>query len=331
MVAKGNESHHIDIDLSLIVSAFNEEGNVEPFYHEAARCAWIHNSNLEIVFVDDGSTDNTYSKLKEVVRIASEQNDIRVKVISFSRNFGKESAMYAGLQNATGQYQCLIDADLQQPPETAFQMLDLLKQNPDYDCVAAFQESRKEQGGSLTSWFSHKFYSMLSKSSGMPVISDASDFRVFKAEVGRALLSMKEYYRFSKGMFAWIGFRTLPFPYTPRERLSGTTTWSFKKLCRYAIDGLLSFTSFPLRIATYLGLLVSLAAFLYMMVVLFQRLVFGTDIPGYTTIVILILFLGGVQLLVLGIIGEYLARMYAEEKRRPIYIVRKKLDSECLE
>lgn len=331
MVTKGNESHHVDIDLSLIVSAFNEEGNVEPFYHEAVRCARIHNSNLEIVFVDDGSTDNTYSKLKEAVRIASEQNDIRVKVISFSRNFGKESAMYAGLQNATGQYQCLIDADLQQPPETAFQMLDLLKQNPDYDCVAAFQESRKEQGGSLTSWFSHKFYSMLSKSSGMPVISDASDFRVFKAEVGSALLSMKEYYRFSKGMFAWIGFRTLPFPYTPRERLSGTTTWSFKKLCRYAIDGLLSFTSFPLRIATYLGLLVSLAAFLYMMVVLFQRLVFGADIPGYTTIVILILFLGGVQLLVLGIIGEYLARMYAEEKRRPVYIVRKKLDSECLD
>lgn len=326
MDIRNNEMYRNEADLSLIVSAFNEEGNIEAFYRESVRCAQLFNRTIEIVFVDDGSTDETFSKMDNAARLAANERRIRVKAISFSRNFGKESAMYAGLQNATGEYFCLIDADLQQPPETALQMLDLLKKNPDYDCVAAYQESRRG-GSSLVSWFSHTFYSVLSRSSGMPIISDASDFRVFKSDVGRALLSMKEYHRFSKGLFAWIGFRTLPFPYTPQERLSGTTTWSFKKLLRYAIDGLLSFTCFPLRIATYLGLFVSMAAFLYMMIVLFQRLIFGADIAGYATIVILILFIGGVQLLVLGIIGEYLARMYAEEKRRPIYIVRNKLDS----
>lgn len=318
-----------EIDLTLIVSALNEEGNILRFYDEASKSADDHSRSLEIIFVDDGSTDGTYNMMIAAAHRASLQDHVHVQVISFSRNFGKESAMYAGLQKANGRYIGFIDADLQQLPDTAFEMLNKLELNPEYDCVAAFQEQRN--AGSFTNWFSHLFYSVLSESSGMDVIQDASDFRIFKSEVGNALLSMPEYHRFSKGLFAWIGFKTLPFPYTPCERYAGESTWSFKKLMKYAIDGLLSFTTFPLRIATYLGLIVSLVAFLYILVVILQRIFMDIDIPGYATIVVLILFLGGIQLLVLGIIGEYIARICTEGKHRPIYIERRYLDSDAIQ
>lgn len=314
------------IELSLIVPAYNEEGNILPFY-EAAREALQEVSGMcEIVFIDDGSHDHTYERMCEVVNKVCSQEALLVKCVSFSRNFGKEAGMLAGLKEAEGAYCCFIDSDLQQRPETAVEMLKLLKQNPEYDCVAACQERRSS---GLVSSLSEKFYSLLGKSSGLPVIDNASDFRVFTKSVASALLDMPESFRFTKGLFAWVGFKTLAIPYVPDNRLSGSSTWSFKKLLSYALNGLLSFSTLPLRFATYLGLVVSMAAFVYLLVVVLQRLLFGIDVPGYATIVVLILFMGGVQLLVLGIIGEYLARVYIQGKQRPHYIVRSRVSSEA--
>ena len=214
----------------------------------------------------------------------------------------------------------LIDTDMQQPPAIARQMVDILFEDDDLDCVAAYQEHRKR--GALRNWCSSTFYRLLGASSGMDVLADASDFRVFRKNVRDALLNMTEYYRFSKGLFSWIGFKTKPFAYVPEDRLSGETTWSFWKLAKYAVNGLMSFSTFPLRIATWLGTGASALAIIYMAVVVFQRLMFGVDVPGYATIVSLVLLLGGLQLLVLGVMGEYLARVYTQGKNRPIYIER---------
>lgn len=308
------------VELSLVVPAYNEQENILPFFEEAKRALMSVNAPCEIVYIDDGSSDDTFLRMRE----AYDQSDhnLLVQVISFSRNFGKEAGMYAGLKAAKGKYCCLIDSDLQQRPETAVQMYELLQSKPEYDCVAAFQEKRNE---SLTSWFSEHFYKVLSRSSGMNLIESASDFRVFSRAVADSLISMPETSRFSKGLFAWIGYKTLPFPYTPDERHSGSSTWSIRKLFAYAVDGLISFSTAPLRFATYLGTITSLCAFIYLIVVLIQKLVLDIPVPGYTTLVVLILFLGGIQLLVLGIIGEYLAKTYLEGKHRPLFIIKEQL------
>ncbi len=312
------------IDLTLVASAYNEQDNVVPFYEAAVSAANAAGKTLEIVFVDDGSADATGQRLREIVGRAGREGRI-VRVVSFSRNFGKEAAMYAGLGQAAGRHCCFIDTDLQQRPETAFAMLAELENNPGFDCVAACQENRRQ--GRVRAWFSRRFYGTFSSSSGLDVVDGASDFRVFSRPVADALLRMPEYFRFSKGLFAWIGFRTLPFAYTPDERHSGTTTWSFSSLMRYAAEGILSFSTFPLRIATFCGGIAALAALVYAVVVAVQRIAFGVDVPGYATTVILILLMGGIQLLVLGIMGEYLARAYIQGKHRPVYIVRETLSS----
>ena len=309
--------------ISLIAPAYNEEGNIAPF----ARSAVAAFSDLpegwacELVFVDDGSRDRTLRAMHEVLEDASvAQSGLMVSVVEFSRNFGKEAALYAGLEHAEGDICVLIDTDMQQPPAIARQMVDILFEDDDLDCVAAYQEHRKR--GALRNWCSSTFYRLLGASSGMDVLADASDFRVFRKNVRDALLNMTEYYRFSKGLFSWIGFKTKPFAYVPEDRLSGETTWSFWKLAKYAVNGLMSFSTFPLRIATWFGTGASALAIIYMAVVVFQRLMFGVDVPGYATIVSLVLLLGGLQLLVLGVMGEYLARVYTQGKNRPIYIER---------
>ncbi len=312
------------IDLTLVASAYNEQDNVEPFYEAAVSAADAAGKSLEIVFVDDGSADATGRRLREVVERAGREGRA-VRVVSFSRNFGKEAAMYAGLGQASGRHCCFIDADLQQRPETAFAMLAELEENPGFDCVAAVQENRRQSR--VRAWFSRRFYGAFSSSSGLDVVDGASDFRVFTRPVADALLRMPEYFRFSKGLFAWVGFKTLPFAYTPDERLSGTTTWSFSSLVRYAAEGVISFSTFPLRIATLCGGLCAFAALVYAVVVAIQRIAFGVEVPGYATIVILVLLIGGVQLLVLGVMGEYLARAYIQGKHRPVYIVRETLSS----
>lgn len=319
--SKRGNSMQSEQTLSLIVPAFNEQDNIEPFYVRAKEAFSDSAIKLQIVFIDDGSTDNTYNMMTSVGESAKNDRDISVTALSLSRNFGKEAALYAGLKHATGDYCCFIDSDLQQRPETAREMLELLIGHPEYDIVAAYQEKRK--GNPLTAHLSSWFYGLLGKTSGMDnLVADASDFRVFRREVAEALTEMSEYYRFTKGLFAWIGFKTLPFPYQADERHSGETSWSFFKLVKYALNGIMSFTTLPLRVATYLGLAASFAAIVYLVVVVLQRLILGVDVPGYATIVALLLFLGGIQLLVLGIIGEYLARVYIQGKNRPVFILR---------
>ena len=254
--------------------------------------------------------------MKEIQKDSKEN----LVIINFSRNFGKEAGIYAGLQHASGDYAVIIDADLQQPIEVAREMYEFLEANEEYDGVAAYQEERKE--GKILTAFKSMFYGLINKISDVELYRNASDFRCLRRCVVDAILNMSEYHRFSKGIFAWVGFNTYFRPYQVRERNAGTTSWSFWKLLNYAIEGMISFSTKPLRVVTTLGIGTSAVAILYMVVVILQKLIWGNDVPGYPTIIVLILLLGGIQLTVLGIIGEYLAKVHIEVKDRPIYIAK---------
>ena len=309
--------------LSFIVPCYNEEGNVQLFHDAAVRAIRERTDDFELIFINDGSKDGTLARLREIARTS----DARVKVVNFSRNFGKEAGIYAGLTHARGDYACVIDADMQQRPEVAMEMLSFLQSHPDYDCVTAFQRERHE--GRLLAFYKRAFYRLINRLSEVEFVSGASDFRMFNRKMIDAVLSMSEYYRFSKGLFAFVGFNTYFMPYEAQARASGASKWSFWKLFRYAVEGIVSFSTAPLRLTTVLGLLFSGASFLYLLIVVLQKLLVGIEIAGYPTLVALILLLGGIQLLALGIIGEYLARNYVETKRRPVYIVRDVIESEA--
>ncbi len=308
--------------LSLIIPCYNEEGNVQPMYEKVVSTFTGKIDSYEFVFVNDGSSDATAAKLKEIYRSAEQP----VKVVNFSRNFGKEAAIYAGLQHVSGDYISIIDADLQQDPAYVLQMVDFLEEHEDYDSVAAFQEERKESA--FMSKTKNAFYKIINKISDTEFVSGASDFRTFRSQVKDAILQMSEYHRFSKGIFSWVGFQTYYMPYNVDDRLTGTSKWSFWKLMKYAIEGIVAFTTVPLKLSTWVGSLTSLAALIYIIVVIIQKLAYEIDVPGYATIVVLILFLGGMQLLALGIIGEYLSRTYIQSKNRPIYLAREVLDNQ---
>ncbi len=311
--------------LSLVIPCYNEQDNVEPM-HQAVHTAFAALpaaiSEYEMIFIDDGSKDQTVQRL----RALHQADPAHVSVVEFSRNFGKEAAVYAGLSRAGGDFVSIIDADLQQRPEIVVDMVNYLLQNEDYDVVAAYQERRIE--GRAISAMKKAFYSLINKACEIEFISGASDFRTFRRSVADAILSVKEYYRFSKGIFSWVGFHTHYMPYVAEARLTGTSKWGFFKLLKYAISGIVSFSTFPLKISTWLGSGLSAASIIYMLVIIIQKLFFGVDVPGYATIVVLILLLGGIQLLILGIIGEYLARVYMEGKHRPVYIERAYLKAE---
>lgn len=300
--------------VTLVVPCYNEENNVALFYEVAEAAFQNKNFGYDIVFVNDGSRDNTYAELKKLFKAHPDQ----VSVVNLSRNFGKEAAILAGLKRATGDYIALVDADLQQRPEIVVDMVTYLEGHEEYDVVAAYQEHRIE--GKLMSGAKKMFYTLINKVCDIEFYAGASDFRTFRRTVAEALINMPEYHRFSKGLFSWIGFNTHYLPYVAEERNSGETKWSVKKLIKYALEGFISFTTFPLRFATYLGMLVSVCAVGYMFFVIVKTLAFGETVPGYPTIVTLILFLSGVQLLILGIVGEYLARIYVQGKNRPVYI-----------
>ncbi len=308
--------------LSFVVPCYNEEDNVALFYSEAVRVVREKTDDFELIFINDGSKDGTLKKLKEIAA----NSDACVKVVNFSRNFGKEAGIYAGLHHASGEYTCIIDADMQQRPEVAMEMLDFLQKNPDYDCVAAYQKDRRE--GKLLTFYKNAFYKLINRMSEVEFVSGASDFRMMNRKMVDAVLSMSEYYRFSKGLFSFVGFNTHYMPYDVQQRANGTSKWSFWKLFQYAVEGIVSFSTAPLRLTTVLGLIFSGISFLYLLVVVLQKLIVGIEIAGYPTLVALILLLGGIQLLALGIIGEYLARNYVETKRRPVYIVRDVIESE---
>lgn len=309
------------MELSLIIPCHNEAENIEPFVDLVQACMDNPDApaTLELLFVDDGSTDGTFARVTQMMERPTTKR-VSIKAIELSRNFGKEAAMLAGLENASGALIGFIDADLQQDPAISFQMFAYLRHHPDTDCVAAVQEERKE--GALRRWFKHRFYAAFNAVGDIDLPANASDFRVFRRNVADALMSMPEYFRFSKGLFAWVGFHTHTIPYKPRERHAGSTSWSFRDLVHYAVSGIVSFTTWPLRLVLYLGLLTSIASIIYLIVVLFEYLIVGISVPGYPTLVCLLLLFFGIVMLALGIFGEYLGRIYIEGKRRPVYIAR---------
>lgn len=302
--------------LSLIIPCYNEEENVNPLFDAICGVLDGNIESYELIFINDGSTDKTMAKLKEL----SANTEIPIKIINFSRNFGKEAGIYAGLEEAEGDYICLIDADLQQNPKFVLKMVQTLDEHEEYDCVAAYQKERHESRRNI--FFKNTFYKMMNKISDTDFVNGASDFRTFRRCVRDAILSMPEYHRFSKGIFTWVGFNTHYMPYDADARLNGTSKWSFWKLFKYAIEGIVAFTTVPLRMSSFVGLLSSAASIIYLIIVIIQKLAFGIAVPGYATIVVLILLIGGLQLAALGIIGEYLARTYVQTKQRPIYVAR---------
>lgn len=306
--------------LSLIVPCYNEENNVKKFFDEVNKAFFGKVNDYEFVFVDDGSSDSTYKNLKSIY---DENRMHNIQVLSFSRNFGKESAIYAGLSKAKGDMVCLIDADLQQRPEVVLEMLDVMNSNEELDCVTAYQEKRKE--GKAISAIKSCFYKLINKMAEVDFVNGASDFRLMKRSMVDAILQMTEYHRFSKGIFSWVGFNTEYIPYEVAERESGESKWGFRKLFKYALEGVISFSTFPLKISTIIGFFFSLVSIIYLIIVVIQKLAFGIDIPGYATIIVLILLLGGLQLFSLGVIGEYLSKVYVQSKNRPVYILRKHL------
>ncbi len=305
--------------LSLIVPCYNEAENVKNFHDAVMQAFSGCGYDYEIVFIDDGSRDATLHNLRKLHTAQA----CPVKIVSFSRNFGKEAGIYAGMEHAGGDYISLIDADLQQRPEIVRDMVAYLEEHPEYDVVAAYQDRRGE--GKVLSFFKKSFYAVINRMSDVQLHSDASDFRTFRRSVRDSMLSMAEYHRFSKGIFAWVGYETHFIPYTACERMAGTTKWNFRKLMNYAIDGIIGFSTRPLRFATYLGSLTGAAALVYLLIVVLQKLIVGIDVPGYATIIVLILLLGSMQLFCIGIIGEYVGRTFEQSKDRPIYLAKEVL------
>ena len=305
--------------LSLVVPCFNEQDNVQPFYEAVENAFHGIVRDYEIVFVNDGSTDKTAENLK----VLYNYHQSKVQVLTFSRNFGKEAAIYAGLSHAKGDWVCIIDADLQQRPEVVVEMLQVMASDENIDCVAAYQTNRRESKS--MSAVKSAFYKVINKIAEVDFVNGASDFRLMKRPMVDAVLSLSERHRFSKGIFSWVGFNTKYIPYDVAERQSGETKWSVYKLFKYAFDGIISFSTFPLKLATGVGLVTSAISVLYLFIVIIQKLFFGIDVPGYATIVVLVLFLGGMQLFCLGILGEYISKLFIQSKNRPIYILKEHL------
>lgn len=303
------------MDLSIVVPCYNEEGNVELFYEEVQKVFKGKKIKYEIVFVNDGSSDNTLDRLTNIV----DQKKQNIKVINFSRNFGKEAAMYAGLKEAEGELVTIIDADLQQRPELILRMIDILNENEQFDSVAAFQEVRKE--GKVLTFFKDTFYKVINSMSTVPFVQGASDFRTFRRKVVDSILKLSEYHRFSKGIFSFVGYNTYYLPYEVEERNSGTSKWNFFKLFNYAIDGIVAFTTSPLRAPFYISIVTFLVGFIYFIVALFK------GVSEFTVILLVMLFLFSLLFMVVGVIGEYLSRTYIQVKQRPIYIVKERLES----
>jgi glycosyltransferase involved in cell wall biosynthesis len=308
--------------LSLVVPCYNEAENVAAFQNAVVAAFAGCGFDYEIVFVDDGSKDATLHNLRKLYKTQI----CPMKVVSLSRNFGKESAIYAGMEHASGEYISLIDADLQQRPEIVLEMVQILEEKPEFDVVAAYQDRRNE--GKVLSFFKKRFYSIINHLSDVNLHADASDFRTFRRSVRNSLLELAEYHRFSKGLFAWVGFDTCFIPYTACERHAGKTKWSFRKLTNYAIEGIIGFSTKPLRYSIYTGSITAVAAILYLIWVVLEKLIWGIDIPGYATIIVLILLLGSIQLFCIGIIGEYVGRTFEQSKNRPVYIAKEVLETE---
>lgn len=300
--------------LTLIVPCFNEQEALPFFYKEAISVLKNLNYEYELLFINDGSKDNTLNILKDFA-----DRDACVKYISFSRNFGKEAAMYAGFCNATGDYVAIMDADMQDPPDLLPEMLKLIESG-EYDSVATRRVSREGEPP-IRSWFARRFYSLINKISDADIVDGARDFRLMRREMVDAIVAMGETNRFSKGIFGWIGFRTYWLPYENRERVAGTTKWNFWGLCKYAIDGIINFSEAPLSIASWFGIIMTAIAFIFLLFIVVRRLVYGDPVAGWASTICIIVFIGGIQLFCMGVMGQYIAKNYSESKHRHHYIV----------
>lgn len=305
--------------LSLVVPAYNEEDALPIFYEEVLKVEKeLSGVELEFLFVDDGSKDGTLEVLRELGK-----KDSRVHYVSFSRNFGKEAAIYAGLENATGDYVAILDADLQDPPALIPEMLRIVTEE-DYECVGTRRVDRKGEPP-IRSWFARQFYKIMNKISSADIVDGARDFQLMSRKVVNAILSMGEYNRFSKGIFGWVGFKRKWLEYENIERAAGETKWSFWGLFIYALDGIVAFSTAPLVISSIMGMLFCVAAFIFIVVIVVRTLVFGDPTAGWPSMICILLLVSGVQLLCIGILGQYVAKTYLETKRRPLYLVQERL------
>lgn len=302
--------------LSIIVPCYNEEATVNAFYaHASAVCAALEGVETEFLFVDDGSADGT---LDIVRRLAADHAGVRW--LSFSRNFGKEAAMYAGLEHARGDLVAVMDVDLQDPPELLPELLEAVESG-EYDCAAVRRVDRKGEPP-IRSWFARQFYKLINRVSRTEIVDGARDFRLMTRQMVDAILRLGEYNRFSKGIFSWVGFRTKWVETVNVERSGGESKWSFFKLLIYALDGIIAFSTAPLAVASILGLALCAASFFAIIFVIVRQLLWGGSAFGWPSLVCIILFLAGIQLFCIGILGQYLAKTYLEVKKRPIYILR---------
>ena len=304
--------------ISIIVPCYNEEAVLPIFLKEIKLTEEKMNASygchFELLFVNDGSKDRTLELLR---KFSAESSDVRY--LSFSRNFGKEAAMYAGLQAAKGDYVVIMDADLQHPPAMLFEMYEGLESG-EYDCVAARRFSRKGEPP-IRSFFSRMFYKVINSISDTEIVDGACDFRMMKRPMVDAILSLKEYNRFSKGIFGWVGFRTKWLPYENVERAAGETKWSFWKLLLYSLQGIVGFSTVPLAFASVLGLLLCIGAFFLVIYIIVKTIAFGDPVAGWPSLACMIMFMSGIQLFCMGILGQYVAKTYLETKRRPIYVL----------
>ncbi|MGN0996748.1 MAG: glycosyltransferase family 2 protein [Candidatus Ventricola sp.] len=301
--------------VTLIVPCYNEEASLPLFYDAVSKvAAAMPDYDMTFLFVNDGSRDNTLCVIRALA-----QKDQRVRYISFSRNFGKEAAMYAGFCNARGKYVAVMDADLQDPPSLLPEMLAALETG-EYDSVATRRVTREGEPP-IRSFFARMFYRLINRISDADIVDGARDFRLMRREMVDAIVAMSEYNRFSKGIFGWIGFRTKWLPYQNVERVAGETKWSFWGLFKYSIDGIVNFSQAPLSIASLMGLLLTIISFLAIVFIVVRRLLFGDPVAGWASTACIILMMGGLQLLCMGIMGQYLAKTYLEVKKRPHYII----------
>lgn len=306
--------------LSIVVPCYNEEEVLKIFYEELMKVINKIKSNYlyEIIFINDGSKDNTL----EILKSLRKENE-NIKIISFSRNFGKEAAIYAGLSSTVGDLVVLMDSDLQHPPEIILEMLSEI--NNGYDVVATKRINRNGEP-IIKSMFSKLFYKIMK--SFMPIEQGVQDFRIMTKEVVNSIISLQEYNRFSKGIFTWVGYNTKYINIENVKRPVGKTKWSFKNLFSYAIEGIVSFTTAPLRISTIIGTIISILSIIFAIVIVIQTIILGKDVPGYASTITAILFIGGIQLLSIGIVSEYISKIYLEIKNRPKYIIKEIKDKE---
>ena len=310
--------------VSLIVPCYNEQDSLPLFYNALTETMnGLNNYEFEVLFVDDGSKDNTLPILMDI-----SNRDSRIKYYSFSRNFGKEAAMYAGFCNAKGDYVAVMDADMQDPPSLLPKMLEILE-GGEYDSVATRRVSREGEPP-IRSFFARCFYKIINKVSDADVMDGARDFRLMNRNMLESIISMSEANRFSKGIFGWVGFKTYWLPYENVERVAGETKWNFWKLFKYSIDGIVNFSNAPLTIASWTGIILTILSFVMVIFVMIRKLAFGDPVQGWASLVCIIKFIGGVQLFCIGIMGQYLAKTYMEVKKRPHFIISKSNDEDTI-